>query len=698
MKYVLIALIVVMCFSNSTYSQCSTPPQVSISGNMCVGSELRLNSTILPASITWSLAGNSILTKTAIFNTKGVTVAGGNGPGSNANQLNNPDRLFVDATGVMYIPDYGNNRIQKWLPGATEGETVAGGNGAGKAADQFDQPTSVFIDNQGNLYVTDQNNKRVQKWAPGATKGVTVANDLLDPTDLFLDWGGNMYVSDQWADVVKKYAPGSSKGVEVASGFNAVTGIFVTENGDLYACNTLDHRVDIFTAGGSRSTIDYFLNIPLDVTVDCNGNVFVVDYGSDRIMKYTPAGGPRNPTVVIGNGKGNAPDQLNNPIGIFLAENNNAMYVSDFNNHRVQKFSKTIDPLFMPTVPGIYTVTVTYDCCPAVTKTFEVYKGGIPEVIVTASATTICPGEEVSFAAQNVNAITNPSYQWTLNGAHIGSNAAQFRSVTLNNHDNVLCILTSPDACPDKPADTSNVIQIKIKDTLLPHLGGKVFICPGADTVLRVASIYRSYQWQDNSTGPEFHVDTPGKYYITVKDDCDRSLSDTVFVNNYKPDNRILPADTTICSYDSAVLSSIKPALSYLWSNGSTGDSYVVYQPGEYWLESRDLHSCMVRDSIYINTKTCPPRGVYMPNAFTPDNNGSNDVFKPTIYGTTKKYRFAVFNRYGQMVFNTTNPREGWNGSINGNLPNAGMYVWYCSYELHGQKPKTDKGTVVLVK
>ena len=87
-----------------------------------------------------------------------------------------------------------------------------------------------------------------------------------------------------------------------------------------------------------------------------------------------------------------------------------------------------------------------------------------------------------------------------------------------------------------------------------------------------------------------------------------------------------------------------------------------------------------------------------MHNAFTPDNNGRNDVFKPTVYGTIVKYRFAVFNRYGQMVFNTTDPHQGWNGSINGSLPNAGVYVWYCTYEVAGQKAKTEKGTVMLVK
>ena len=97
--------------------------------------------------------------------TEGVTVAGGNGKGSAANQFNVATGITLDASGNLYVADY-NNRIQKWEPGATEGVTVAGGNGKGSAANQLDFPRGIALDASGNIYIVDMNNHRIQKlWA-----------------------------------------------------------------------------------------------------------------------------------------------------------------------------------------------------------------------------------------------------------------------------------------------------------------------------------------------------------------------------------------------------------------------------------------------------------------------------------------------------------------------------------------------------
>mgnify|MGYP003580602620 CR=1 FL=1 len=128
---------ILLCLNVTSYSQCIITPQTTISGDRCVGSEILINSSILPESVVWSLNGSIVATQTVTLNRNAVTVAGGNGQGNAANQLYGPDRLYVDAAGVIYIPDLSNNRVQKWMPGATSGVTVAGGNGAGAAASQF---------------------------------------------------------------------------------------------------------------------------------------------------------------------------------------------------------------------------------------------------------------------------------------------------------------------------------------------------------------------------------------------------------------------------------------------------------------------------------------------------------------------------------------------------------------------------------
>ena len=133
----------------------------------------------------------------------GFRVAGGNGAGAAANQLNIPRDVWIDSVGNIYIADAWNYRIQKWAPGATSGVTVAGGNGLGTGPNQF-QAFSVCADKNGNVYVADRYNSRILKFTPGSSNGVTIAggsfgsgpNQLAEPYDIFIR-GIYLYVCDR---------------------------------------------------------------------------------------------------------------------------------------------------------------------------------------------------------------------------------------------------------------------------------------------------------------------------------------------------------------------------------------------------------------------------------------------------------------------------------------------------------------------
>lgn len=709
LKPLLFTLTSVFSFLHFAYPQCITPT-VSISGNYCIGSLLTLNSSVIPASVNWSLNGNVIARQTGIFNTQGITVAGGNGAGANPNQLNYPDRLFVAGDGTIYIPDSENDRVQKWLPGATSGITVAGGNGKGNAPNQFDRPTGVFVDNQGNIYVADQNNYRVQKWTPGASQGITVAGNggsvaLYWPTDVFVDDNGYIYVSSQGFDVVIKYPPqGAAMGQVIAGGWaaygsdakllNSPTGIYIDAAGNLYICDTDNMRIQKWAPGAASGVTFASGYNPVDICGDCNGNIYVADFSNNRILKYDSHG---NQTVMAGgNGQGSGANQFSYPAGVAM-QGNNELYVADFSNHRIQKFTSSINPFLTLTASGTYTVTANYSCCPAYVKTFEL-KSGVADVNITASNTNICPGELVTFSSRSVSQVTTPVYQWNVNGTNVGTNTSQFTTSTLQQNDLVMCTLAGTDVCGTSASGISNTLQIKIQDTVLPDLGPDLSICPGADALLKTSQQYTAYEWQDNSTLPELPVNAPGKYYVTIHDQCNRIFADTISVSLFETDNKILPADTTICYYEKPMLKPVKELASYYWSDQTTENTMSIPQPGLYWLQGKDEHDCTVRDSINFYSKTCPVHGIYVPNAFTPDGNGRNDMLKPVIYGTIKKYRFSVFNRWGQMVFNTTDPSRGWSGTTNNNMPIEGTFVWYCTYELEGQRPITEKGAVLLIK
>jgi gliding motility-associated-like protein len=105
----------------------------------------------------------------------------------------------------------------------------------------------------------------------------------------------------------------------------------------------------------------------------------------------------------------------------------------------------------------------------------------------------------------------------------------------------------------------------------------------------------------------------------------------------------------------------------------------------------------MGTDSIRVETKKCP-FGIFFPNAFTPNQDGLNDIFKPVITGRPSVYKLVIYNRWGQQVFETTDPGAGWNGRIENSEQETGTYIWTCIYQFNTQEKMIKKGSVILLR
>lgn len=222
-------------------------------------------------------------------------------------------------------------------------------------------------------------------------------------------------------------------------------------------------------------------------------------------------------------------------------------------------------------------------------------------------------------------------------------------------------------------------------------------LCKGSSRLLH-AGTFISYLWQDGSILPSLSVNNPGKYFVTVTDINSCKGSDTVSITSLLPlPTLFLPSDTSICSYSSIVIQPVKSFANYLWNTGDISPSIPVSLAGIYWLQVKDNHQCVGKDSIVVSPKDCI-KGLFIPNAFTPDNNGKNDNFKPIIGGIVKQYQFIIYNRYGQIVFKTNTINNGWNGTYGGIQQNAGTFIWVCSYQLEGETVKVERGTFLLLR
>ncbi len=149
-----------------------------------------------------------------IGETNGTIVAGGNGNGSQLNQLYSPGHLFVDEDNSVYVSDWGNHRVMKWVKDAEKGIVIAGGQGQGRNLTQLSRPTGVIVDHLGNVYVADSYNHRIMCWSKGSREGRVIVgrnglgqqpNQLSHPRDLLFDRQGHLYVADFGNDRVQKF-------------------------------------------------------------------------------------------------------------------------------------------------------------------------------------------------------------------------------------------------------------------------------------------------------------------------------------------------------------------------------------------------------------------------------------------------------------------------------------------------------------
>jgi sugar lactone lactonase YvrE len=131
--------------------------------------------------------------------TSGTMVAGTGLVGNGNNQLNRPYGLYLDEINShLYIADLNNHRIQRYTLGIiSNGSTVAGGNGAGSRSNQLNSPYAVCLSKTGVIYIANSSNERIQRWSPGVIYGVTIAGiaGVIGTNKTLLSKPGNVALS-----------------------------------------------------------------------------------------------------------------------------------------------------------------------------------------------------------------------------------------------------------------------------------------------------------------------------------------------------------------------------------------------------------------------------------------------------------------------------------------------------------------------
>jgi gliding motility-associated-like protein len=349
----------------------------------------------------------------------------------------------------------------------------------------------------------------------------------------------------------------------------------------------------------------------------------------------------------------------------------------------------------------------------------------VPSLNISTPSETICAGSLVTFNAVATGAGNNPNYQWKINGVNAGTNDKVYASSSLANNDLVSCVLSiSPlYSCATVNQVVSKNIPITVTTGTVPSVeitADKNNVCAGEDitftAIANDAGSNPTYQWLLNNAllqaGTPVYTSNklangdqllckivPGagacSFAPASSDVLTAVIKDTPVVS-------ISPADTMIVKGRQVQLNSlvIGNITSFQWDPGDkltnplslNPQTSILNENTSYSLTVSDDKGCKATANAVIKTGTA----LYMPNAFTPNNDGVNDVFRIPQNAVLDLKEFSIYDRWGNKVFTTTNKNAGWNGTLNGKKQNTATYVYYIKC-IVDNKYISIKGSFLLI-
>ncbi len=337
----------------------------------------------------------------------------------------------------------------------------------------------------------------------------------------------------------------------------------------------------------------------------------------------------------------------------------------------------SVNATFNATQTGTYWVIVNNGC--SVTDSIHIAFSPLP-VVDFGQDKFLCFGETLTLDATTTGALylwqngsTNPTFFVTVSGNY-------WVELTLNN-------------C--KARDT---VLVTIAPPIFVDLGSPLTRCKGDTVMLNAGNAGANYAWQDNSSNQTFIAMQSGLYWVQVSvNNC--VASDSVFLTfNDNPIVNLGP-DISLCPGETLLLNATTPNATYLWQDNSVNATYLVTQAGSYQAQVT-VNNCIGSDEINIDyLKPNCVCTVFLPNAFSPNNDLKNDVFNLINTNDITLKEFRIFNRWGNEVFRTQNLHDSWNGNYKGEPAEIGTYFYYVTYTCgYSGKEMLLKGDITLVR
>ena len=535
------------------------------------------------------------------------------------------------------------------------GNGIAGYSGDGGPALQarLHTPDDIEFDAAGNMYIAEHGSHVIRKidlngsittiagngspppnGQPLGDGGPALLAQLYTPEEIAVDAAGNIYIADVSTNSIRR--------------INAAGVIQTIAGGGFYHAGY---------SGDGGPALSAKLNAPVSIEVDQAGNIYFSDLGNHVVRKISTSG---TITTIAGNGTpGYSGDggpatqaQLNRPNGIAI-DNHGNIYVAEEENHVIRKID----------VHGnIYTIAGT--------------------------------------GVQGYTGDGGPATQAKISSYKIEVSASGDLYLT----DYVHHVIRRITACP-----TSGNITVNISSSA-------VSLCENEAvhfTALVSGNGPFNFQWKQNGQ----HVGTNSSSLtlatlknsdqvhcvVTSQSDCQVSASSQVLTMLVHPVPKITFEKNPVIKPGESV--QLSPVLSgqvdnYSWSPpdglSNTSIKDPVSSPAStttYQLKAVSPFGCIGYGQVTVRIS----KELMMPGAFSPNQDGRNELFRIPPGTSFQLQRFSVYDRWGQIIFQTSDISQGWNGRIRNHLAPAGVYIYLISGN-DGRDYREYKGTVMLIR
>ncbi|HRS53919.1 MAG TPA: gliding motility-associated C-terminal domain-containing protein, partial [Bacteroidales bacterium] len=254
--------------------------------------------------------------------------------------------------------------------------------------------------------------------------------------------------------------------------------------------------------------------------------------------------------------------------------------------------------------------------------------------------------------------------------------------------------ITSLDGC-------TSTFYCHLIESSLPVINfSDTIICPGQLLTLDAGNPGSSYIWSTGASTQILDIAAPGNYSITVTD-----INNCSNIANFKVTLLLYPE---LDLGDDMILCEMKPIVidagnnynitEYIWNTGEITRSIKVYDPGIYSVTI--TNACGSNsDSIFIAVDDTCSWVIFIPNAFTPNGDGDNDVFRTFGSENIIDFNMKIFNRWGEMLFQSNNINTGWNGKYEGEIQPNGVYTYIITFQVRGRDIIQNRfGKVLLLR